>query len=306
MSLPDRTQRQTPNPASILSDFETTCRAAGVEPFLDEKSMDENIIACTWSNFRRPRLGRFKRLEDVDFIELLSHGQDGIAWKVGIDGYTYALKVFWDNHPPQGAQHWAMQRECQTASLLEKMRFVIERASDPVWLNPEPRTFCDAALNLHAFSDEGRSRQLFRETPGAVRCSTAPHLRRCYGWTPICGGELCALPSTLSPPGATSGGHVRELSPSEQYHAIVYQYVPSSDVSPDIDAVQAQLDFLWRGGWCVPSLWPENLGSTADLLDMGDAICPWHAAWDSRRYKRRDAREMVVPRREAPHSYLMS
>lgn len=172
------------------------------------------------------------------------------------------------------------------------MRFAIDKSSDPIWLNPNPTTFQDAALNLHAFSDEGRSRQLHRKNLGAVEYSTAPRLRECYGWTSISGDEYCRLPSVLHPPEVRSGREVRNIWPTEEYRAIVYEYVPSSDAGLDVDIVQAQLDFLWLGGWCLVPLRPENWGGVGILLDMADPICLWHASWFQSRYTRKCAKEM--------------
>ncbi|KAH8650414.1 hypothetical protein BGZ61DRAFT_542225 [Ilyonectria robusta] len=138
------------------------------QPFLDERSMDDATSACAWRDFHRPRLWRFKLQGTVNFTKLLGYGLDGIVWRLEIGGCVYALKVFWDNHAPEDTRYWAIQRECQNASLLEMIRFAIEHSSDSIWLNPEPKTFHDAILNLHAFSDEGRRRQLFRKTPGVV------------------------------------------------------------------------------------------------------------------------------------------
>ncbi|EWZ78679.1 hypothetical protein FOWG_17097 [Fusarium oxysporum f. sp. lycopersici MN25] len=293
MSPSERIQWQPPNSNSVLENFEKRCHHAKAQPFLDEKPMNDTAAACAWENFCRPLLGRFTRHGRIDFIKLLGYGQDGIVWEVVIDSQTYALKVFWDNQPPEGTRYWAFQRECQNASLLMKMRFAIDSSSDPIWLNPNPTTFRDAASNLHAFSNEGRSRQLHRKTLGAVKYSTAPRLRECYGWTSISGKELCTRLSILHPPEVRLGDEVRKLSPTEEYRAIVYEYVPSSDVGLDVDVVQAQLDFLWLGGWCLVPLQPANWGGVGILLDMGDPICLWHAGWFKSWYKRRYAREIT-------------
>ncbi|KAG6286190.1 hypothetical protein E4U09_006858 [Claviceps aff. purpurea] len=110
------------------------------------------------------------------------------------------------------------------------MRFAIENSSDPIWLNPNPATFDDAVSNLHAFSTEGRSEARFRDMPGAVEYKTAPRLRECYGWTTISGKELWALSLRLKPPELKiNGREVRNMRSTEEYRAIVYEYVPSSE-----------------------------------------------------------------------------
>ncbi|KAF2458181.1 hypothetical protein BDY21DRAFT_214789 [Lineolata rhizophorae] len=228
--------------------------------------MHDTASSCAWRNFRRPRLGHFEHQGRINFTELLGYGLDGIVWKINVDDCAYALKVFWDNHPPKDTRYWAVQRECQNASLLEKMRFAIENSSESIWLHPQPKTFRDALLSLHAFSDEGRSRQLYRNTPGAIQYNTAPHLRKCYGWIMISGKELCALPSKVRTLEAQVDGVVREISPKEDYHAIAYEYVPNIRCTLSTEIMQAQLDFFgspgsawyrceWRIGKVPESWW---------------------------------------------------
>ncbi|RSL83423.1 hypothetical protein CEP52_016718 [Fusarium oligoseptatum] len=114
MSLSESIRWQPPKPDPILLDFERRCRVAKEQPFLDEKSIDDTTTDCAWANLRRPRLGRFKQQGAFTFTNLLGYGQDGIVWKVDAGGgQIYALKVFWDNHPPEGTRYWAVQRECQ-------------------------------------------------------------------------------------------------------------------------------------------------------------------------------------------------
>ncbi|KAM5368762.1 hypothetical protein ACJZ2D_009316 [Fusarium nematophilum] len=293
MSLSERIDWQPPQPDLLLSNFEKRCHIAKQQPFLDERSMDDTRSACAWRNFRRPRLGHFEHQGRINFTKLLGYGLDGMVWKINVDDCAYALKVFWDNHPPKDTRYWAVQRECQNASLLEMMRFAVENSSDSIWLHPQPKTFRNALLNLHAFSDEGRTRQLFRNTPGAIQYSTTPHLRKCYGWIVISGKELCALPSKVRTPEAKVDDVVREISPNEDYHAVVYEYVSNTRCTLSTEAVQAQLDFFWLAGFCLVPLRIENWKGTGILVDMADLICPWHAAWFPSQYEQRDAREVT-------------
>ena len=55
--------------------------------------MGDSAAACTWEDFRQPRLGRFISHERLEILELLGHGQDGIVWQVKTGSRTYALKV---------------------------------------------------------------------------------------------------------------------------------------------------------------------------------------------------------------------
>ncbi|KAG6092135.1 hypothetical protein E4U30_005830 [Claviceps sp. LM220 group G6] len=294
MSEAEDSQQQRPEPP--LTRFERQCIRSREQPFLDDRPMSDTAAACAWKDFRHPLLGRFTHQGSFKFMEMLGFGIDGVVWKVRIDSKTYALKVFWITTSPEGRGYWALQRECHNASLIAKMRFAIENSSDPIWLNPNPKTFDDAASNLHAFSTEGRSEARFRDMPGAVEYSTAPRLRECYGWTSITGKELWALPSLLKPPELKMnlcGSEVRRMRSTENYRAIVYEYVPSSDAGMDAEIIQAQLDFFWLGGWCMVPMRIENWGGAGILLDMADLVCLCHIGWYKEFYRRAEAIEVM-------------
>ncbi|KAG5955645.1 hypothetical protein E4U57_003278 [Claviceps arundinis] len=293
MSLSEDSKQQRPEPYH-LSRYDRQCIRAKKQPFLDEKPMSETAAACAWQDFRHPLLGRFTPQGSFEFMKLLGFGLDGAVWKVRIDSKTYALKVFWHAKAPEGSDYWALQRECHNAALIAKMRFAIENSSDPIWLNPNPKTFDDAVSNLHAFSNEGRSEARFRDMPGAVEYRTAPRLRECFGWTSISGKELWALPRRMQPPEyKVNRQEVRYIFPTEEYRAIVYEYVPSSETGLDAEVVQAQLDFFWLGGWCMVPMRIENWGGAGILLDMADAICFCHVEWHEIEYWRTDAGDVM-------------
>jgi hypothetical protein len=150
-------------------------------------------------------------------------------------------------------------------------------------------------MNLYAFSDEGRRRQPLRNTPGAIQYSATPRLRKCYGWTMLSGEQLCALPPGTRPPEKRLDGLTRKIVRGEEYHAIVYEYVPDSSHDPVIfDIVQDQLDLFWLSGFCMVPLRAENWKGSGILVDMADLICPWHAAWFPGLYRQRHAGEIIV------------
>lgn len=196
---------------------------------------------------------------------------------------------FWDNKPPEGTRYWSVQRECQNVSLLEMMRFAIENSSDPIRLHPQPQKYRDALANLHAFSDEGRERQSFRDTPGAIEYNTPPRVKRCYGWMMISGQELCTLPLRMRALEVRLDGAVRDISPSEDYHAIVYEYISDNGCTFSPEVVQAQLDFFWLAGFCLVPSPVENWRGTGILVDMADLVCPWHIPWHPMLYGPRRA-----------------
>ncbi|KAG6292385.1 hypothetical protein E4U45_006967 [Claviceps purpurea] len=257
--------------------------------------MSESAADSAWKDFQAPRLGRFTHQRKIRFTKLLGWGEDGIVWRVRVDSKTYALKIFWDIQP-RILNYWAFRRECQNMSLLAKMRFAIENSADSIWLRPNPETHREGVYNLHAFSDEGRTRQRYREMPGAVKYSAAPRLRECYGWTLISGEEIWTMPRPLRPPIirlGQDGRDYRHFFRAQQYYAIVYEYVPSSEAGLDVDVVQPQLDFFWLGGWCLATMKRDNWGGDGILLDMADAISPLQSGWHRLMYWRRRATDVT-------------
>ncbi|KAG6192756.1 hypothetical protein E4U23_005036 [Claviceps purpurea] len=102
------------------------------------------------------------------------------------------------------------------------------------------------------------------------------------------------LASTTKPPQLKiNGREVRNMRSTEDYRAVVYEYVPSSDVGMDAEIVQAQLDFFWLGGWCMVPMRIENWGGAGILLDMADAVCLCHMGWRKEYYRRTEATEVM-------------
>ncbi|KAG6091817.1 hypothetical protein E4U31_007204 [Claviceps sp. LM219 group G6] len=317
-----RTKRQTPEPCPVFERIERSKRTeeqaleacpdfnppqklvperrpvhtcARKPSFIDEKSMSESAAACAWRDFQKPRLGRFTHQRSIRFTKLLGWGEDGIVWRVRIDSKTYALKIFWDIEP-RILNYFAFERECQNASLLAKMRFAIENSGDSIWLHPNPKTHREGVYNLHAFSDEGRSRQRYRDMPDAVKYSAPPRLRECYGWTLISGEEIWSMPKPLRPPIIRLGQHGRDYRlffRPQQYYAIVYEYIPHSEAGLNVDVVQPQLDFFQLGGWCLAPIKRNNWGGDGILLDMSDTISPFQIQWHRWLYSRRRATDVT-------------
>lgn len=173
------------------------------------------------------------------------------------------------------------------------IQFVTENYPDSIWLKPNPRTFPDAVRNLYAFSDEGRRQKRFRDVPGAINHTNTPRMRKCFGWTTVRGEDLCALHRNARLPRVKIDGLTRGISPTESYHAILYEFVPDNSDVLSTDAVQSQLDFFWLTGFCLTPLRSENWKAPGVLMDLADLICPWHAGWFSSKYKRRQAEEIT-------------
>ncbi len=197
---------------------------------------------------------------------------------------------FLDAIAPEGRRYWAVQRECHNVALLQMIQAAVGNSTEPIYLNPEPKTFEDAIANLSAFSDEGRRKQMFRQLPNAVLYSTVPRLRECFGWTKVSGRELYDLPQDIRPQSDVTDGVKREILRTEEYYAIVYEFIPDCQLGMDLQVVQSQLDFYWLVGFCIILTRPENWAAPGMLMDMADIVCPWHAAWSRTWYKRRLAK----------------
>lgn len=297
-----------PQRANILISFEERCRKSKDQPFLDDRPMVTSP-SCTWEDFRRPLLRRFEVQGKVHWKERLGYGLDGVVWKAEICNRIFAVKVvsinirlaersclltqsqFWDNVAPEGTRYWAAQRECHNAALLQMMQKAVVDSVEPIYLHPDPTTWKDAVANLHAFSEEGRHERRFRSLPNAVPYSSIPRQRECFGWIKVSGRELHNMDKSIRPPRDTLDGVVREILPSELYHAVVYEFI-SEEHHLDMDVLQSQLDFFWLTGFCLVPLRVENWKGPGILIDMADIICPWHAGWFQTRYSQGFAKEL--------------
>jgi len=109
----------------------------------------------------------------------------------------------------------------------------------------------------------------------------------------ISGRSLCGLDPEVCPPRVTLDGVVRKILPTEEYYAIVYEFVPESQLV-DMDVMQSQLDFYWLAGFCLVPMRLENWKGPGVLIDMADIICPWHAGWFQTWYRRLLAQELLA------------
>ncbi|KAH8909443.1 hypothetical protein BR93DRAFT_924428 [Coniochaeta sp. PMI_546] len=271
------------------SPFVKHCREANKRPFLDEQPM-VGSPDCSWRHFRRPLLRKCPFEAEIEFGEQLGFGIDGIVWKVNIGGRTFALKVFWDNVVPGGLRYYAIQRECHNLALLQMIQSAVLQSNEPIYLNPDPKTFQDAVANLQAFCAEGRQRQRFRKMPDAAQYTSTPRIRECFGWTTVNGSQLFALPWGKRPPVHRFKNELRALRPDEDYFAIVYEFIPEcgGGALPATAAdIQSQLDFFWLIGFCfVPVMRTEEWHRFGLFMDMSDLVCPWSAGWSNMAYRR--------------------
>lgn len=197
--------------------------------FLDDELMDyNNPPDCSRAAFKLPRLRRCAF--DIGSMAITGQinldpemdesrydgGFDGYNWKIkfGSSG-PFVLKVVRAQSPdlnriplitnvsissgiqtaPKAPYHFALQRECQNAAVLQLMRAAIAKddaTSGPILVNSGlPWTRDEALRNLFAFSDEKRLKNKLREdTSGKTRVTSMPRTRQCYGWVKIRGQDL--------------------------------------------------------------------------------------------------------------------
>lgn len=185
----------------------------------------------------------------MEFGTPLGYGLDGVVWKVRMDNRIFALKVFWEIETQGGYRYYAIQRECHNVALLQMIQSSVQGSTEPVYLKPEPKGFKDAVINLKAFSNEGR--QIYRGRPDAIRLTSTPRLRQCFGWTTVSGEQLHSLPrqKRLTCVSMGKNKEIYELRPTETYYAIVYELV--TPCKTGAAKVQELLDFLHLAGFAL-------------------------------------------------------
>ncbi|KAK3328196.1 hypothetical protein B0T19DRAFT_184613 [Cercophora scortea] len=253
-------------------------------PCCDEQPMIGHP-ACTWENFKRPLLRRFPFTPaDISWESRLGGGVDGCVWKVKCsDQGPFAVKVFWESEPPPATRYWAFQRECQNATILQMIAAAVEQAteSSPVYIHAEPTNRRDAIENLYAFFEEGRREQRLKAVSGSLPLHSTPPLRKCFGWLQISGQFLRDLKvDGMAPPILKLNLEVRrEIRPDQEYFAIVYEYLPEGE--NNLAAVQSQLDFLWRAGFCFGLSPREENWKDGVLVDLSEIASPGQLGWTS-------------------------
>ena len=166
---------------------------------------------------------------------------------------------FWDKEPsPDGVPYWAIQRECWNATLIQNIRAAIEALPEPIYFNPLPKTRQDAIRNLRAFSEEGRRGAIFKHLPDAVQCISAAGLRKCFSWTQVSGKQLHSLWSCMLPRSRPPFEDMGKISRSEEYYAIMYEFIPEAEPGDYYDVMQPQIHLLWLAGFSLVTLRSEN------------------------------------------------
>ncbi|KAI1819219.1 hypothetical protein F4861DRAFT_158490 [Xylaria intraflava] len=270
-------------------------------PFLSDELMDDDRTPCSVTNFENPRLRKCRF--DLATIDLkrsvgLGGGLDGYAWKVWIGEQAYVLKVFWDATPPYYPYYFAAQRESRNAALLQMMEAAVEDAASgsmrPILLNPHPTTRDEATSNTLAFSDEGRQSPVSGQSSDEVMSiSSIPRMRKCYGWSKVHGRTINTWPRKMRPGVLRINKTKCYFSESEEYTAIVYEYVPEGD--NDGAAVERAADFLWRAGFGYTLCSAARNWKSGVLVDLSDIVHVSGYGWNVKGYGPRSAESVLGP-----------
>ncbi|KAI1822676.1 hypothetical protein F4861DRAFT_540726 [Xylaria intraflava] len=270
--------------------------------FLSDDPMDGRP-SCSQEDFEQPRLR--KCVFDLAAIDLkrssrMGGGLDGYLWKVWFGEQAFVLKVFWDAVPPQFPHYFAAQREGQNAALLQMMEAAVEDAASgsefPILVNPRPETKSEAMGNTRAFSDQGRRGQLPSQGSGAatMAISSIPRIKKCYGWTRIHGSTISvAWPKKLHPGTLRVDRKVtREFSASEEYIAILYEYVDERD--NEHAAVERAADFYWHAGFGYTMSSAARNWKDGVLVDLSDIVHVSGYGWNQGGYGPRSAAMILL------------
>ncbi|RWA03008.1 hypothetical protein EKO27_g12097 [Xylaria grammica] len=234
-------------------------------------------------------------------------GVDGHLWKVWFKGSgPYVLKVFWDTSSA-ATRYFAAKRECQNAALLQMMHAAVEdsmagSAALPIYVHPRPKTRDEARGNTLAFSDEGRRGELAGQAAAAaadggtttMQITSVPRLRKCYGWTKVHGHTLWhTWPAPMRPRALRLPKFTRSFSDSQEYLAIVYEYVEEGENEPA--AVETAADFFWRAGFGYTLSSAERNWKSGVLVDLSDIVHASSRGWNEKGYGTRSAARILRP-----------
>lgn len=76
-----------------------------------------------------------------------------------------------------------------------------------------------------------------------------------------------------------------KVSRSEEYYAIVYEFIAEAEPGDHYDVMQPQIDFLWLAGFSLVTLRRENW-EDGILLDMAEIVHPRSPMWFEKAYER--------------------
>lgn len=149
----------------------------------------------------------------------------------------------------------------------------------------------DAWHNVYCFSDEARTAP-FPEGLEAVEITSMPRLRKCYGWLKFSGKVFEGLPLRFRAPPAKISKIQRSISPSEEYTAIVYEYIEEGE---NDEAVVEEVDrFCWLTGFSHNLSPATRNWKRGVLVDLSDIVNVRGYGWHEWSYKPRTADLILV------------
>ncbi|KAL7785174.1 hypothetical protein V8C37DRAFT_394597 [Trichoderma ceciliae] len=265
--------------------------------FLDGELMN-GTPQFTYKNFRTPQLRRCSFDPDTVIFEArLGGGADGYVWKVWFgERGPFALKMFWDQTPPQAiGTYYALQRECQNSAVIQMMRESI--SSYPVQLLQNPEGKEEAEQNFFAFcqenSDQRRESGITEnEIPADHKLiSSAPRVVECYGWLKLQSYIWDKLPRHLQAPHLKIDKTERYMEKNQDYISLVYEYIEEGENTPS--KVEEVDDFLYHAGFAYTLAPLAKNWVNSVLVDQSDIVFYGGYGWRANGYRKRSAGQIL-------------
>ncbi|KAK1764382.1 hypothetical protein QBC33DRAFT_547060 [Phialemonium atrogriseum] len=267
------------------------------EPFLDDTVMD-GPPSRALSDLKTPRLRKCPfDLNSVSWkhAKILDGGLDGCVWRVNFgDQGPFALKVFWDAEPPSRHDCYSAQRECQNNALLQIIEAAVEQAnaeSNPILVNPNPRSKDEAMANLLAFSGESCPVEQVAQGSNLTQIQSIPRITKCYGWLRFSGQVFLDMPRRTRPPSIVVSKEPRSFSLDKEYLAIVYEYIEDGENDPTV--VEQVGDFFYLAGFSFAESPLEKNWKQGVLIDFSDIVHPGGFGWAKQLYGPRKAEAIL-------------
>lgn len=230
-----------------------------ITPFTSETIKTEEKLDLSWVSFRHPKLARCPfNVRDMAFEGCLGRGIDGMVFKAQHEGKTIVLKIFFHKKKPYGFSYWPFERECMTATLLEKIAARVRESREtkqPLYMYPAPTTHREALYNLRAFSDHIDQNKAQRKgiEPWQLQDGEELNINPCYGWLSIPVKDLHQL---MRWHGRPEYDDFDLVGPS---YCIAYNYVSDGGgVTLDVDRIIWHQRFFHRAGFYVAGFKYDN------------------------------------------------
>lgn len=166
--------------------------------------------------------------------------------------------------------HWAFERECINAALLEMISTSIKRSRSSehqVYLHPMPTTRSHAMQNLKAFSDEGSMLRSGPPPEDSQPFIEDVAINGCLGWVEYDMEDIIEAIKPFRP-------SIRcELPTTESVFAIAYPFVPKETLEKE--TMISQANFFHLVGFNIHEIKAPNWRGKGKLVDFSDLISPF-------------------------------